>query len=64
MRAPSGKGGALLIGPVVPLVDADNAGAASGDMVEDGFCDCSQVSNASTTARSPSRSLREITIAK
>ena len=35
--APCGQRGALLIGLIVPLVDADDFGSASGDMVEDRF---------------------------
>ena len=35
MRAPCGKCGAFLIGPVMALIDADNSGPAACDVVED-----------------------------
>ena len=37
MRAPGVERCAFLIGPVVALVDADNAGAAARDVIESGF---------------------------
>ena len=37
MRAPCGERGALLVGPVMALVDADNAGPAARNVVENGL---------------------------